>query len=381
MPWNDNAGNGGGPWGERGGKEPPKSPWGPPPGGGGGPRRPQGPNGQGPDLDDLMRQMQERFKGAVGSGGGGGSGQGEGLNRNTIMGIAGLVLAGWLATGVFQVDAGEQGVVTQFGRFARIADPGLHFHLPSPIEAVEIVQTSRERTLEIGGVQQGADGAAAEGLMLTGDENIVDIGFQVNWTVSDARAFLFNVADPESAVRSVAESAMREAVGSSQLQAVLTTGRSQIETQTRELLQKTLDSYGAGVRVTRVNLRRADPPARVQEAFRAVAGAGQEAERLVNQATAYRNQVVPVAQGEAARFNQLYAEYQRAPDVMRQRLYIEAMERVYSRSNKVILDTGSANGGSQPMIVLPPELLRGAVAPPATAQDRNAQSAQPEIRP
>lgn len=381
MPWNDNAGNGGGPWGDRGGKEPPKSPWGPPPGGGGGgPRRPQGPNGQGPDLDDLMRQMQERFKGAMGPGGGGGPGQGGGLNRNTILGIGGLVIAGWLATGVFQVDAGEQGVVTQFGRFTRIADPGLHFHLPSPIEAVEIVQTSRERTLEIGGVQQGADGAAAEGLMLTGDENIVDIGFQVNWTVSDARAFLFNVSDPESAVRSVAESAMREAVGRSQLQAVLTTGRSQIETQTRELLQKTLDQYGAGVRITRVNLRRSDPPARVQEAFRAVAGASQEAERLVNQATAYRNQVVPVAQGEAARFNQLYAEYQRAPDVMRQRLYIEAMERVYSRSNKVILDTGSANGGSQPMIVLPPELLRGAVTPPAAAQDRN-QPAQPEIRP
>lgn len=380
MPWNDNAGNGGGPWGDRGGKEPPKSPWGPPPGGGGGgPRRPQGPNGQGPDLDDLMRQMQERFKGAMGPGGGA-PGQGGGLNRNTMLGIGGLVIAGWLATGVFQVDAGEQGVVTQFGRFTRIADPGLHFHLPSPIEAVEIVQTSRERTLEIGGVQQGADGAAAEGLMLTGDENIVDIGFQVNWTVSDARAFLFNVSDPESAVRSVAESAMREAVGRSQLQAVLTTGRSQIESQTRELLQKTLDQYGAGVRITRVNLRRSDPPARVQEAFRAVAGASQEAERLVNQATAYRNQVVPVAQGEAARFNQLYAEYQRAPDVMRQRLYIEAMERVYSRSNKVILDTGSANGGSQPMIVLPPELLRGAVTPPAAAQDRN-QPAQPEIRP
>jgi modulator of FtsH protease HflK len=224
-------------------------------------------------------------------------------------------------------------------------------------------------------VQQGADGTATEGLMLTGDENIVDIGFQVNWTVSDARAFIFNVSDPEGAVRSVAESAMREAVGRSQLQTVLTTGRSQIETQTRELLQKTLDQYGAGVRVTRVNLRRADPPARVQEAFRAVAGASQEAERLVNQATAYRNQVVPVAQGEAARFNQLYAEYQRAPDVMRQRLYIEAMEKVYSRSNKVIVDAGT--GGNQPMIVLPPELLRQAQQPPAAAgqtQDRAGEA-------
>jgi modulator of FtsH protease HflK len=138
MPWNDNAGGGGGgPWGERGGKnEPTKGPWGPPPGGG--PRRPQGPNGQGPDMDEIVRQMQERFKGVLGPGGDGPS-QGGGMNRNTMIGIAVLVAAGWLATGVFQVDAGEQGVVTQFGRFVRTADPGLHFHLPNPIERVDIV--------------------------------------------------------------------------------------------------------------------------------------------------------------------------------------------------------------------------------------------------
>jgi modulator of FtsH protease HflK len=205
------------------------------------------------------------------------------------------------------------------------------------------------------------------------------------WRVDNSRDFLFQVAhgpegtsDAEVTVLAVAEAAMREVVGRSQRDQVLATGRATVEAQTRDLIQRTLNGYKAGIRITQVNLRKAEPPAAVNEAFREVAAASQEAETKINQARSYRNAVVPQAQGEAARFNQLYQEYKLAPDVTRQRLYLETMERVYERANKVLLDPGKS--GSTPMVVLPPELFKSQTAPPSVAgsNNQNAPSNNPQ---
>lgn len=384
MPWNDNA-NGGGPWGQ--GPNGPRNPWGPPPGGQPPnrppPRGPQG-GGQGPDLDEMMRRLQDRLRQGGGPRGprdvGDGGGGPPQMSRNMVLGVAALVALGWLATGVYTVDAGEEGVVTRFGKYVRTSGPGIHVHLPSPIEAAEIVNIQRVNQLSIGDVAEGsgADGGAAPGqdnnLMLTQDENIVDIGFQVFWRIDNSQNFLFNVVDPEDTVRAVAEAAMRETVGSSALDFVLTRGRSDVESRTRELIQRTLSAYGAGIQITQVNLRRADPPSSVRDAFLAVNAASQEAETLINQATTYRNQIVPQARGEAARFNQLYQEYRLAPDVTRQRIYLETLERVYSQANKVMIEQGGG-GGQNSMIVLPPDLLRGMTqAPPQGERTPQAEA-------
>jgi membrane protease subunit HflK len=389
MPWNDNSdggsndgpgkSSGGNPWGTPSGGQKssgPQSPWGAPP-----PRRPGG-NGEQGNLDDLARKVEDRLRNVLGGGGPGGRGptRGGGGGGEPIrfdkraVGALGLVFAlGWLATGVYVVDAGEEAVITRFGKFTGVASQGLQFHLPAPIERHQIVNVQSANSLRVGaGAEgEGADGNAESGLMLTGDENIVDVGFEVFWRVENSQDFLFNVAHgpdgrstASATVRSVAEAAMREVVGRSQREQVLTSGRAVVESQTRELIQRTLNQYRAGIIITQVNLRKAEPPAAVIAAFREVAAASQEAETKINQARSYRNAVVPQAQGEAARFNQLFQEYRLAPDVTRQRLYLETMERVYERANKVLLDTGRA--GASPMVVLPPELLRGA-APAAPA--------------
>lgn len=402
MPWNDNSngGNnsngGGGPWGPSsggsGGKDDgPKNPWGggnnnPPP------RRPGsvGPSG---NLDDLAKKVEDRLKSVLGGGGGGGSfnprgtGGGRGgeplqLDKRAIGAIALVVALGWLASGVYVVDAGEEAVIQRFGKYVRTVDQGLQFHLPSPIETRKIVDVQRVNSLTVG----AAEGATStDGLMLTGDQNIVDVGFQVLWRVENSRDFSFQVAHgPEGTsaadvtVLAVAEAAMREVVGRSQRDQVLATGRATVEAQTRDLIQRTLNGYKAGIRITQVNLRKAEPPAAVNEAFREVAAASQEAETKINQARSYRNAVVPQAQGEAARFNQLYQEYKLAPDVTRQRLYLETMERVYERANKVLLDPGKS--GSTPMVVLPPELFKSQpVTPPAAgSSNQNAPSNNPQ---
>jgi modulator of FtsH protease HflK len=254
--------------------------------------------------------------------------------------------------------------------------------LPSPIETRKIVDVQRVNSLTVG----AAEGATStDGLMLTGDQNIVDVGFQVLWRVENSRDFTFQVAhgpdgdsEADVTVLAVAEAAMREVVGRSQRDQVLATGRATVEAQTRDLIQRTLNEYKAGIRITQVNLRKAEPPAAVNEAFREVAAASQEAETKINQARSYRNAVVPQAQGEAARFNQLYQEYKLAPDVTRQRLYLETMERVYERANKVLLDPGK--GGATPMVVLPPELFKNQNPTPPTAgpNNQNAPSNNPQ---
>ncbi len=401
MPWNDNSngGNsgGGGPWGPGGGgagggDDRPKNPWGgnnPLP-----PRRPM-PGGQSGNLDDLAKRVEDRLKNVLGGGNGGGSnGRGGGgggrggeplqLDSRAIGAIALVVALGWLASGVYVVDAGEEAVIQRFGKYVRTVDQGLQFHLPTPIETRSIVDVQRVNSLTVG----AAEGATStDGLMLTGDQNIVDVGFQVLWRVDNSRDFLFQVAHgangdqgAELTVLAVAEAAMREVVGRSQRDQVLATGRATVESQTRDLIQRTLNEYRAGIRVTQVNLRKAEPPAAVNEAFREVAAASQEAETKINQARSYRNAVVPQAQGEAARFNQLYQEYKLAPDVTRQRLYLETMERVYERANKVLIDPGQG-GGSAPVMVLPPELFRNQGGGSSSVSSGNNNPAPPTTNP
>jgi modulator of FtsH protease HflK len=401
MPWNDKSNNegGGGPWGNGGGgqnnlgggNDGPKNPW----GNGGGnqpPRRPGRPAaGAGGNLDDLAKQVEDRLRNVLGGGGGGGRGFGGGgrggepmqLDGRAIGGIALVVLLGWMATGVYVVNAGEEAVIQRFGKYERTVGPGLNFHMPVPFEARTMVDVQRSNSLSVGG---GEGSAASDGLMLTGDQNIVDVAFQVNWRVENSRDFLFQVAhgsnadgraDPAVTVRAVAEAAIREVVGSSQRDMVLATGRAQVESKTRELIQRTLNQYRAGIIISEVNLTKAEPPAAVNEAFREVAAASQEAETKINQARSYRNQVVPQAQGEATRFNQLFQEYKLAPDVTRQRLYLETMEKIYERANKVVIDPGK--GGTAPMMVLPPEMFRN-TAPVAAPQPNTQPNTQPSTQ-
>jgi membrane protease subunit HflK len=426
MPWNDNSNPG--PWGAPGGgapkgggdKNPDKgggkndgknddggrkgSPWGPVGGGrpsGEEPRRPRPPLGgggggrpqlKGPDFDELLNQLRDRVRQF--SGGPGGP-----PRPGVFAAIAGAAFAAWALSGLYMVQPDQEAVVTRFGAYAHSEGPGLRYHLPTPIEDVEKVSVTALNRLDVGGMA-GAD-IPAESLMLTGDENIVDLNFSVQWRISDAARYLFRLTDPEAAVKMTAESAMREVIGKARLQAILTTGRGQVQADAADLMQKTLDSWGAGVTIVEVQIRTANPPQDVIAAFREVANAGQDAEASVNEANTYRNrvineakgdasritqaaqgyreQVVREAQGEADRFAAIDSEYKKAPGVTRQRLYTETMERILRNSNKVVVDT--PKGGTAP-IVLPPDLLRSrtppppSVAAPAAVQTQNQNQTQ-----
>ena len=401
MPWNDNSKPS--PWGapppdkkddDTRGEGGPKSPWGAPPPGGPGPQRPRpdrpkrprlpgGPRTP-PDLEALSRRVGDRVRGFFEKPGGGGI-------RPGAVGVALAAAAGlWLLSGVFIVQPDEQAVVTRFGAYVRSEGPGLKVRLPSPIERVEKVSVTSLNRIAVGG------GASAEvpeeSLMLTGDENIVDMNFTVLWRVNDADNFLFRVSDPEATVKMVAESAMREVVGRTPFQSVVSTGRGRVQTQAQALMQAILDQYGIGVSVVEVQIMGAEPPREVIDAFRDVARAGQNAEASVNEANTYRNRVVNEAigdaaairqqaegyretavreaEGAAARFNQIYGEYRQAPGVTRERLYLETMERVLRDSRKVVVDT---NGNTNAPIILPPEVFR----PQGQAQSPPAAPAAP----
>lgn len=369
MPWNDQSGgnqsgNKEGPWG--GG---PRRPWGQQP------RPPQRPPG--PDFEDWLRQLRERF------GGGGGSGRGgRGLSWPLI---AVVVLIGWLLSGVYFVNEGEQAVITRFGRFDRVTGPGAHVRLPPPFEAGQKYNVTGQRSDEIGcdrTSNQCADPEAEEGLMLTGDRNIVDIHFRVYYNIYDVVDFAFNVRDPidssrednQGAVRQVVESAMREVVGRRQLEAVITTDRAAVEQEVQQLAQQVLDSYQAGVRVIQVQLLSATVPPDVIAAFNDVINANQDSEtavnnanrdsaRIVNEAEAYRGQVIRQATGDAEAFIAVHGEYRQAPQVTRDRIYLETMERVYQRGNLVILDQ---RAGAVPYLPLDGMVRR----PPQTEGNR-----------
>lgn len=353
-------------------------------------RKPSNPWGsqndqQSANLDDLAKRIEDKLKAALGGSSGGGNNNGNNVHNifakkkapnqfdKRSLTLVGLIIGAlWLGSGVYIVDAGEEAVVTRFGKWVRTAGTGPNYRLPFPIESHQTINIQRVQTLNVG-ANPDNNVQDNNGLMLTADENIVNIGFQVQWRINNTGRFVFNVAhgaqnrgSAGETISAVAEASMREVVGRSPLEKILTTGRAQVESQTRELMQRTLNSYGSGIVVTQINLRRSEPPANVVASFREVAAASQEATTRVNQALSYRNSVVPQAQGEAARFNQLYQEYKLAPEVTRQRLYLETMERVYERANKVVIEKG--NGGNSPMLVLPPELLK---ANPAPAQRTN----------
>jgi membrane protease subunit HflK len=367
MPWNDNANPG--PWGSPSGgddrRDPPKRPS----GGGGGPRRPGG-----PDFNTSFEQLARRLRDMMG-------GPGGQPNRRTLAIVGGGVVAVWALSGFYVVQPNEQAVVLTFGAFSRSETPGLRYRLPAPIERVEKVPvTSLKRTDVGGGSADAGTETDAESLMLTRDEQIVDVDFSITWRIADASRYLFATRDPEGAVKAVAESAMREVVGRTDLQPIISANRAQVQRQAAEVMQRTLDSWGAGISVVEVQISRASPPREVVAAFRDVQSAGQDNASAVNEANTYRNRVVNEAKGDAARITQAAQGYReqavreaqgeaaRAPGVTRDRLYIETMQRVLTASNKVIVDS---KGASTP-IILPPDVFRprapvGAPAPAAAA--------------
>jgi membrane protease subunit HflK len=376
MPWNDNANPG--PWGsppddERDRRDTPgrRSP------NGRGPRRPEG-----PDFNAGFERLARRMRGMFGGGPGG-------VNPGVLAAIGAGLFFIWAASGIYIVQPSEEAVVTTFGAYSRKETPGMRYHLPFPIERVEKVPVESLNLTTVGGSQ--ATDEPDESLMITGDKNIVHLNFSVAWRVSDPARYIFATRDPTDAVKAVAESAMREVVGRTPLEPILTSGRGELQQQTRELMQRTLDSWGAGIRVVEVQVRTVNPPAEVAAAFRDVQSADQDRQSAENEANAYRNRVVNEAHGDAARivqsaqgyreqavrdamgesarFNQIYAEYRRAPSVTRERLYIETMQRVLSKANKVVID---AKGATAP-IILPPDVFRPKAAPePAPAPEASA---------
>lgn len=368
------AGNSGGPWGGgsggKGDDENRGSSGGN--GNGNGPRRPGGGDGQNiPELDDLMRKGQEQLRVLMGGRGGGTGGNnpggGDPISPRTLW-IGGiiLVLGTWLYASFYSVQPGEQGVELFLGSEYRITGDGPHL-APWPLVTSEVLGTDQERTEAIG---NNRSGTSDTGLMLTTDENIVDIDFDVVWNINNAADYLFNLRDPETTIRAVAESAMREIISQSELAPILNRDRQLIGDQALALIQLTMDSYGSGVNIIRINLDRADPPTQVIDAFREVQAAAQERNRLERTADAYSNRVTAGARGEAAqlleeaegyrarvvnealgeasRFLAILAEYEAAPEVTRRRLYLETLERVLGRTDLVII--GSDAGGSSGVV-------------------------------
>ena len=339
-----------------------------------------------PDLDQVIRDLQKKLSGIFGksssrgggggSGGGSGGGKGKGLSLGRTGGslLAIVVVGLWIVSGFYVVDQSEQGVELRFGKFQEVKPAGLRWHMPYPIELVEIVNVQQVRTVEVGyRTREGGttrDGATQlvlvprEALMLTADENIIDIQFAVQYNIRDPRDLLFKVSEPaDQVVRQATESAVREIVGRSSMDFVITGGRAEIAFETRELLQNILDRYQTGITVRAVEMQNAQPPAEVKDAFDDAVRAREDEERLKNEAEAYANDIIPKArgaaarivqesegykesviatsQGEASRFLQVLEEYNLAPGVTRDRLYLEAMEEVLSRSTKLVIDQGS----------------------------------------
>ena len=389
MPWN----NQGGGWQGGGGQ----GPWGGRPGGG----------QQPPDLEELLRRSQEKVR-RIFPGGGGGPGFGGNRKAMIIIPLALIVI--WLASGFYRVQPDEQGVVLRFGDWIKTTQPGLNWHLPSPIETVYTPKVTRSNRVEVGFRAAGDVTVRAAGgrdvpdesLMLTGDENIVDINFVLLWVIKDAGEYLFNIRDPESTVKAVAESVMREIIGKTPIAEATTEARAEIELQARELTQAILDAYGAGILVTQVQLQKVDPPSEVIDAFRDVQRAQAdreraqneaetyandilprargEAERLLQESQAYRQEVVARADGDAQRFVSVYNEYAKARDVTVQRIYLETMEEVLRGMDKVLIDNSADGAGVVPYLPLPDlerRMRERAAERPGTAETPEDGGGQP----
>ena len=348
------------------------SPWGTPPGGNG--------NGSGrgptpPDIDAIIREIQKKINRFL-PGGSSSGGKPIGL----ILIILAVV---WLASGLYRVLPDEQGVVLRFGKFIKTTQPGLNYHIPMPIETVQTPKVTKVNRMDIGfrserdsGFSSGGGVADVpqESLMLTGDENIVNIDFSVFWVIKDAGKFLFQIQDPEGTVKAAAETAMREVIAKSNIQPILTEGRAKIEIETQDIIQSILDEYNSGIQITQVQTQKADPPDQVIDAFRDVQAARADMERSKNEAEAYANDVIPrargeaqkilqaaeaykkqvvaKAEGEASRFVSIFNEYDKAKEVTQERMYLETMEKVLADIDKVIIEK-NAGSGVVPYLPLP----------------------------
>ena len=390
-------------WGNRGDDDKPNS---------GGPRRPnQGP----PDLEELWRDFNRKLNGMFGKkgGGGGNNGGGDGprlpqidFNPKFLGGgiglLVGLAFVVWLASGFYIVDASQRGIVLQFGKYKETTEPGLRWRLPYPIQSVDLVNLTGVRTVEIGYRGSERNKVLKEALMLTDDENIVNIQFAVQYFLKDPVEFLFNNRHPDDAVMGAAETAVREIVGRSRMNFVLYEGREQIATQAANLMQEILDRYNAGILISKVTMQNAQPPEQVQAAFDDAVKASQDRERQKNEGQAYANDVIPkakgtaarlleeagghkqrvisTAEGDASRFKQVQVEYAKAPEVTRQRMYLETMQQVYSSTSKVLIDAkGQGN-----LLYLPLDKLMqaaGAATAAPSAAEVMAAPAQGPARP
>jgi membrane protease subunit HflK len=355
MPWSNQSG---GPWGSG-----PRGPW------GSGPQQ-QGPRP--PDLEEFLRRSQDRLRGFIPGNFGG---------RGIVL-IALAAIALWGFSGFFRVEPDEIGVVLRFGKYVREVQPGLNYHLPYPIESALTPPALRVNKTDVGILISDETGRGAkrevleESLMLTGDENIVDVDFSVLWRVKPAGVgdYLFNIQNPEGTVKAVAESAMRQVIGHYNAQPLLTGLLETLPTEVQDLMQRTLDSYGSGIMVQTVNLQKVDVPSEVIDSFRDVQAARSDLERLANEAQTYANRVVPDAKGRSAkitqdataykaqtvadakgqtsRYLQIYEQYKKAPDVTRQRMYLETMEHILAGTDKTIIDTGGQGPGVVPYLPL-----------------------------
>lgn len=372
MSWNEPGGDKKDPWSGRGDQKGP------------------------PDLDEAIRALQEKLGGFLG----GKQGDGDTPPLKSL----GFVMAGaaviWGLSGFYIVDEGKQGVETRFGKYIATTQAGLNWHLPAPLERVDIVDVKQQRYIEVGyrsaGVEQGLGSVPKEALMLTKDENIVDVRLAVQYQVKDAKDFVFNIVNPTATLKQVTESAERGVIGSSKMDFVLTEGRSEIVGLIKKEIQEVMDSYKSGIQVTSVNLQDAQPPEQVQNAFEDAIKAREDEQRLINEAEAYANDVVPKARGAAARkiqeaegykeqviaqaegesnrFSKLLAEYSKAPDVTRKRLYIESIEDVLADTNTVMVDVKGNNN----MLYLPIDKLvqhQPSIQPANAPQTASEQSA------
>ena len=360
---NKNNDNGSGPWGNGGNQ----NPWG---------KRPNS-NGAPPDVDQMIRESKDKFKKMMPSGFGGG----KGLSLIFL-----VIIAIWLMSGIYRVNPQEQGVVMRFGEWVRTTPPGLHYHLPSPIEKVLTPDVTRDNRIEIGyrsfgGASTSRRDVPDESKMITGDENNIDIDFIVFWKIADAGAYLFNIQDPQETVKVAAQSVMRDIIGQTKIQTALTDGRQEIQLKAKTMLQDLLNEYQSGVEIRDVQLLSVDPPAEVIDAFNDVQRARQDRDTLINEAEAFRNDIVPRARGEAAqliseaeayasevvnrakgdadRFNSIFESYKLNPEVTQSRIYLETMEKVFSKVKKIIMDKSASSSGVVPYLPLDQLKQRG----------------------
>lgn len=342
-----------------------------------------------PDLDEIWRRINQRLNSLFGKKDSGGSGGGGGFSPEGLPGggnlvglLAGVLALVWVASGFYIVDTGKRGVVLRFGQYIETTEPGPRWHLPWPIESREIVNVDQVRTVEVGYRSDVKSKVLRESLMLTDDENIIDLQFAVQYILKDPEDFLFINRGPEETVLQVAETAMREVVGKNKMDFVLYEGRAEIAASAKVLLQQILDRYNTGISISQVTLQNIQPPEQVQAAFDDAVKASQDRERLKNEAEAYFNDVVPRArglasrlteeaegyklsvianaEGEASRFAQIFTEYQKAPQVTRQRMYLDTMQTVMDNTSKILVDQKGGNS----LLYLPLDKLQQTVSQP-----------------